>query len=705
MDQQQAANGGSAADFVVDGGAASGVVGVSDVAPVTLNGAPMTQSAGSGTTSPNGINNNEAKRAKLDPLKSPNAPSKVIHIRNIPNDVTEAEIIHLGIPFGRVTNVLVLKGKNQAFLEMDDESSASAMVNYFTNCVAQLRERSVYVQFSNHKELKTDQTHSNASASAQAALQAAQALTGTEQAAQNGGGGSMGQPIATKTSNVVSGAGGHGSGGPNTVLRVIVDMVYPVTLDVIYQIFSRVGKVLKIVTFTKNNTFQALIQYPDVITAQAAKLSLDGQNIYNACCMLRIEYSKLSNLNVKYNNDKSRDYTNPNLPTGDPAMDHLNPVTSLAGHTGAAAVAAAQQAGHGGSSQTTATAGMLGSPFSAAAALGLNPLAAYGSAGIAGMPGLQGFPLGSTYFTTDSNGHISNIKNEFSLNGPEWKYNVTDAFCHNAYPEWTHYSRSREWTLSRKRGYPFYGAGTSPFGQAGLRLGAGGAGASTLPAHLASAAQVGQMPGVSLGLNGALGVTGTGSVLLVSNLDENLTECDHLFILFGVYGDVQRVKILFNKKDTALVQMSEPQQALLAMNHLDKTKLWGKAIRVMPSKHTTVQLPKDGQPDAGLTKDYGNSNLHRFKKPGSKNYSNIYPPSSTLHLSNIPTTVEEPHLREAFGNIGLHVQAFKFFPKDRKMALVQLANVDEAIIALVKLHNYQLSETSHLRVSFSKSTI
>ena len=32
---------------------------------------------------------------------------------------------------------------------------------------------------------------------------------------------------------------------------------------------------------------QALIQYPDVITAQAAKLSLDGQNIYNACCTLR----------------------------------------------------------------------------------------------------------------------------------------------------------------------------------------------------------------------------------------------------------------------------------------------------------------------------------------------------------------------------------------------------------------------------------
>ena len=178
-------------------------------------------------------NNQDAKRLKMEQNGVKIKPSKVIHIRNIPNDVTEAEIIHLGIPFGRVTNVLVLKGKNQAFLEMEEESSAVSMVNYFTNCTAQLRERSVYVQFSTHTALKTDQTHSNATASAQAALQAAQALAG---------------------------AGENKAGGPNTVLRVIVEhMVYPVTLDVIFQIFSRMGKVMKIVTFTKNNTFQVII--------------------------------------------------------------------------------------------------------------------------------------------------------------------------------------------------------------------------------------------------------------------------------------------------------------------------------------------------------------------------------------------------------------------------------------------------------------
>lgn len=104
---------------------------------------------------------------------------------------------------------------------------------------------------------------------------------------------------------------------------------------------------MKIITFTKNNQFQALLQFSDPVNAQQAKLvgepppllpsafqtrhsppllplqALDGQNIYNSCCTLRIDFSKLVNLNVKYNNDKSRDYTRPELPAGDgqPSLD------------------------------------------------------------------------------------------------------------------------------------------------------------------------------------------------------------------------------------------------------------------------------------------------------------------------------------------------------------------------------------------------
>ncbi|XP_072758303.1 polypyrimidine tract-binding protein 2 isoform X16 [Anoplolepis gracilipes] len=560
-------------------------------------------------------NNNDAKKVKLDKSHS-GKPSRVIHIRNIPNEVSEAEIIHLGLPFGRVTNVLVLKGKNQAFLEMADENAAATMVTYYASGIAQLRGRAVYVQFSNHRELKTDQTHSNNAVSSPT-----NDVANTSENSNN--------QVAIPGQNQVTSAG-ETQGGPNTVLRVIVEhMLYPITLDILYQIFTRFGKVLKIVTFTKNSSFQALIQYADMLSAQTAKFevekavalnlpllkSLDGQNVYNSCCTLRIDYSKMQNLNVKYNNDKSRDYTNPNLPTGDANLDAAS--LALGGEL-------LPQLLMGAGSQPRARIPVI---------ITSSELPEVES--IAGAPGVLPTPFAAMHGLPSP------------LAGP---YN----------------------------GVPPAGGLA---GLSGFPLGAAGLGVRVQGSAQASA------------------------VLLVSNLNEEMVTPDALFTLFGVYGDVQRVKILYNKKDSALIQMAEPHQALLALTHMDKLRVFGKQIKVMLSKHQTVQLPKEGQPDAGLTKDYTNSTLHRFKKPGSKNYQNIYPPSATLHLSNIPATVAEEEIKDAFTKNGFTVKAFKFFPKDRKMALIQMPNMDDAVAALIKMHNYQLSESNHLRVSFSKSNI
>uniref|UniRef100_A0A3P8STV0 Polypyrimidine tract binding protein 1a n=1 Tax=Amphiprion percula TaxID=161767 RepID=A0A3P8STV0_AMPPE len=490
----------------------------------------------------NSANGNDSKKFKGD-VRSPGVPSRVVHVRKLPNDINEAEVIGLGLPFGKVTNLLMLKGKNQAFLELNSEECAQTMVSYYSSVTPVIRNHPIYMQYSTHKELKTDNSPNQVRA--QAALQAVNALHG-------GGMGSVAIPTDA------GGMGGAATQSP--VLRVIVEnLFYPVTLDVLHQIFSKFGTVLKIITFTKNNQFQALIQYADGMTAQHAKLSLDGQNIYNACCTLRISFSKLTSLNVKYNNDKSRDYTRPDLPTADsqPSLDH----------------------------QTMA-----------AAAFGLS------------MPGI-------------------------------------------------------------------------PSALASL-----GVGHSGMAAAAAAASR--------LGLSG-LTATGGHNVLLVSNLNPEVS----------VYGDVMRVKILFNKKENALIQMSDGTQAQLAMSHLNGQRLHGRAMRVTLSKHTTVQLPREGHEDQGLTKDYSNSPLHRFKKPGSKNYSNIFPPSATLHLSNIPPSVVEDDLRRLFASSGATVKAFKFFQKDRKMALIQMGSVEEAIESLIEFHNHDLGENHHLRVSFSKSTI
>ncbi|KAI1891872.1 hypothetical protein AGOR_G00148200 [Albula goreensis] len=514
-------------------------------------------------------NGNDSKKFKGD-IRSPGIPSRVIHVRKLPNDINEAEVISLGLPFGKVTNLLMLKGKNQAFIEMNTEEAAQTMVSYYSSVTPVIRNHPIFMQYSNHKELKTDNSPNQVRA--QAALQAVNAV-------QTGG-------ITMAGVTDPSSMGGH-----SPVLRIIVEnLFYPVTLDVLHQIFSKFGTVLKIITFTKNNQFQALLQFADGLTAQHAKLALDGQNIYNACCTLRINFSKLTSLNVKYNNDKSRDYTRPDLPTGDsqPSIEHQ----AMAAAFGAPGIISA-------------------SPY--AGAHGFPPAFAIQQTGLS-MPGVPG-ALASL----------------------------------------------------------------------------------AIPGAAAAAAAAGRL--------GFSGLSTGHCVMLVSNLNPERVTPQCLFILFGVYGDVMRVKILFNKKENALVQMSDATQAQLAMSHLNGQKLHGKAIRVTLSKHTNVQLPREGQEDQGLTKDFSNSPLHRFKKPGSKNYQNIFPPSATLHLSNIPPSVVEDDLKMLFASSGALVKAFKFFQKDRKMALIQMGSVEEAIQSLIEFHNHDLGENHHLRVSFSKSTI
>ncbi|XP_061995425.1 polypyrimidine tract-binding protein homolog 2 isoform X2 [Rosa rugosa] len=101
----------------------------------------------------------------------------------------------------------------------------------------------------------------------------------------------------------------------NVLLASIENMQYAVTLDVLHMVFSAFGPVQKIAMFDKNGGVQALIQYPDVQTAVVAKEALEGHCIYDGgFCKLHISYSRHTDLSIKVNNDRSRDYTIPNIP-------------------------------------------------------------------------------------------------------------------------------------------------------------------------------------------------------------------------------------------------------------------------------------------------------------------------------------------------------------------------------------------------------
>jgi polypyrimidine tract-binding protein 2 len=158
---------------------------------------------------------------------------------------------------------------------MESVEAATNLVTRFASSPAYIRTKPIHFQFSNRSEVKTNQSKSG-----------------------GGGGGEGGSGDSQQT--------------PNNILLVsVLNARVPVTLENIHQIFKPYGEVLKIITFLKDTVFKALVQMASVEQAINAKLLLEGKDMFQGCCHLRIGFSKLTDLTVKQNGARSRDFTVP----------------------------------------------------------------------------------------------------------------------------------------------------------------------------------------------------------------------------------------------------------------------------------------------------------------------------------------------------------------------------------------------------------
>uniref|UniRef100_A0A8D3C6T7 RNA binding motif protein 20 n=1 Tax=Scophthalmus maximus TaxID=52904 RepID=A0A8D3C6T7_SCOMX len=81
---------------------------------------------------------------------------RVVHICNLPEgSCTENDVINLGIPFGKVTNYILMRSTHQAFLEMAYVEAAQAMVQYYQLTPATLNNEKLLIRMSKrYKELQ-----------------------------------------------------------------------------------------------------------------------------------------------------------------------------------------------------------------------------------------------------------------------------------------------------------------------------------------------------------------------------------------------------------------------------------------------------------------------------------------------------------------------------------------------------------------------
>eukprot|EP01018_Ginkgo_biloba_P034578 Gb_40370 [translate_table: standard] len=193
---------------------------------------------------------------KSKPIVKMTEPSKVLHIRNVGTEISENDLLELVQHLGAVTKLVMLRAKNQALMQMHDIPSALSVLEHYSTVQPSVRGRNVYIQFSSHHELTT-------------AEQPAQVRRNGDQDLQ-----------------------------PNRILLVTIHhLLYPITVEVLHQVFSPHGFVEKIVIFQKSGQL------------------LKGRNIYDGCCQLDIQFSNLAELQVNYNNERTRDFTNPSLPS------------------------------------------------------------------------------------------------------------------------------------------------------------------------------------------------------------------------------------------------------------------------------------------------------------------------------------------------------------------------------------------------------
>lgn len=373
----------------------------------------------------------------------------------------------------------------------------------------------------------------------------------------------------------------------------IANVKYPITVDVMRQVFEKHGTIEKIVVYFREQTPHAFVQLDSVQNATAAKQLLDGRNIYSQCNQLSINWSGMEDLVVKPNDPNAADYT----PLITPILQTPPSPTNRVGPTRNRPQPSSFQP-HERSSTS--------------------------------QPKPYQRPAPAVEPVVSQPARNSNRDNNTQQQSNNRKFEQTEG-------------QEQE----------------------------------------------------------------SGRVVSVSNVAPEVTPHD-LFILFGVYGDVLRVKLMHKNPGQALVQFRTADGATSAEHHLQDCPLLDRELHVRVNKMTEIKMPPQHATEEERMKsaDYTTSKLHRFRFEGSQNFRHICKPTKQLHVSNLPQSADQMAVVSLMETVATPNKVVMFPPKDntvKRMAIVDFEDIPTSVQALVSLHDQEL-DGSNIRLTFSHKT-
>ncbi|CAJ0935219.1 unnamed protein product, partial [Mesorhabditis belari] len=144
---------------------------------------------------------------------------------------------------------------------------------------------------------------------------------------------------------------------------------------------------------------------------------------------------------------------------------------------------------------------------------------------------------------------------------------------------------------------------------------------------------------------------GGSPVIMIYGITHEAVNCDKIFNILCQYGNVERVKFMKKKTDTAMVEMGQPAQVTSVLQFLQGMEMFGCILTIRPSKQMEVReqgavfsMP-DGSPSF---RDYSNSRNQRYSTPELAFRNRVCAPTNTIHWFNAPVTMTEDKIVDLF---------------------------------------------------------
>ncbi|KRY32831.1 Heterogeneous nuclear ribonucleoprotein L [Trichinella spiralis] len=501
-----------------------------------------------------------------DQYGAQNPPSRVLLVRNLMDNVVEADLVDALSPFGLVSYVS-LTSRGSALVEFESITAAERCVTF--NAVSD--------------QLETE--------------------------------------------------------APSNVLIIYVQNAkYPITTEVIHQICKPIGFVNRII-INRRDGIQALVEFRDIETARVAKQRLNGCDIYSGCCTVKIEFAKVQFLDsYKQTTRTCKAYT-PNVPvTNAQKLHHLTVKKNepdQVDYTGEME-AMPPPAAYGRPMFDMENA----SPFKAdqlasAAAFNRPP---YDPEAMLVLKGEKLLPGAGAYSRSPYDSDPTMRPNPFGDRQPDFR----DA----PYPKQAYYPNRRGGDgyclpedMSPRPGRGYYDDFRGP-----------------PDPKMGSYPGYGDVDGAYRGtyddrMKDDFGMHQESTVIMIYGLDPTSVNCDKLFNLLCLYGNVIRIKFLKSKNDTVMVQMGEPIAAGRVIENLHNALVFGKRIHVAMSRQRQLNEVRDPteMPDGSSSyKDFTGSRFQRFTSPDIAAKNRITNPQKYLYFFNAPPNVTEERLISLF---------------------------------------------------------